>query len=215
LRAEDETDGIIDDIERAVKARVKTIGSMNTITEATLADLEKRLINNADRTFLWVTLILDIIESSDECSISDINQTVSTLPNEVDAVYNDILRHSRDEVKARKILNIVVAAARPLSFKEMNVAYAIESSDSSDLQNRLQPSIESTVRGICGLFVKVVDKKFYLVHQTAKEFLGKPSNCSASSLGPWSILYTRPYRTSSPQISVSHTSCSLYLKVIL
>jgi hypothetical protein len=85
----------------------------------------------------------------------------------VDAVYNNILRHSRNEVKARKILHIVVAAARPLSLKEMNVAYAIESSDSSDLQNRLQPSIESTVRGICGLFVKVVDKKFYLVHQTA------------------------------------------------
>jgi hypothetical protein len=79
----------------------------------------------------------------------------------------------------------VIAAARPLSLKEMNVAYAIESSDSSDLQNRLQPSIESTIRGICGLFVKVVDKKFYFVHQTAKEFLIKSSNCSTSSLGPW------------------------------
>ena len=185
LRAEDETDGITDDIERVVKARVNTIGSMKAIAEATLADLEERLINNADRTFLWVTLILDIIENSDESSVSDINQTISTLPSEVDAVYNNILRHSRDEVKARKILHIVVAAARPLSLKEMNIAYAIESSDSSDLQNRLQPSIESTVRGICGLFVKVVDKRFYLVHQTAKEFLVKTSNCSASSLGPW------------------------------
>jgi ankyrin repeat domain-containing protein 50 len=185
LRAEEETDGIIDDIERVVKARVKTIGSMKKIAVATLTDLEKRLINNADRTFLWVTLILDIIENSEESSVADINQTISTLPSEVDAVYNNILRHSRDEGKARKVLHIVVAAARPLSLKEMNVAYAIESSDSSDLQNRLQPSIESTVRGICGLFVKVVDKRFYLVHQTAKEFLVKPSNCSASSLGPW------------------------------
>jgi hypothetical protein len=102
LRVEDETDSIIDDIERVVRARVKTIGSMKTVAEATLADLEKRLINNADRTFLWVTLILDIIENSDESSVSDIDQTISTLPSEVDAVYNNILRHSRDEGKARK-----------------------------------------------------------------------------------------------------------------
>ena len=185
LKAEDETDDITNDIERVVRARVKTIGSMKTIAGATLADLEERLIKNADRTFLWVTLILDIIENSDESSVSDINQTISTLPSEVDAVYNNILRHSRDEGKARKILHIVVAAARPFSLKEMNVAYAIASRGSSGSQNGLQPSIESTVRGICGLFVKVVNKRFYLVHQTAKEFLAKPSNCSASSLGRW------------------------------
>jgi hypothetical protein len=50
----------------------------------------------------------------------------------------------------------------------MNVAFAMKVEDRSHKDLDLEPSIDSTVKDLCGLFVKVVDSKIYLVHQTAR-----------------------------------------------
>src|SRR5205807_6822289 len=71
-------------------------------------------------------------------------------------------------------LHIVIAAARPLTLCEINVAFRIRRDHSSvkDLGD-LSSECETAVRNLCRFFVRVIDSKVYLVHQTAKEFLVK------------------------------------------
>ena len=68
---------------------------------------------------------------------------------------------------------MVIAAARPLTVKEINIALAIRPGQVSiaAIQSNLLPNAESSIKDLCGLFVRVIDSKVYLVHQTAKEFL--------------------------------------------
>ena len=96
---------------------------------------------------------------------------VHTLPLGLGRLYEGILRKSSDVVKGRKLFSIVLAAARPLSLEELIVASKVgplhRPGDSSDLEF----DMESTIKTVCGLFLRVVDEKVYLVHQTARQFL--------------------------------------------
>ena len=185
LRAEEETDATSKDIKLVVKARITKVGLVRHLPDITQARLVDHLVRNADRTFLWVSLILEMIEKSAKVSRKALDDIISAIPSTLDAVYDKILSQSTDISDARKILNIVVAAARPLSLEEINVAFTIMPSDHSYEDLSLEPSIGSTVKNICGLFIKIIDNKVYLVHQTAKEFLVRPSNEVVFSLGPW------------------------------
>ena len=185
LRAEDETDATSQDIELVVKTRVKTIGEKRHLSSKVQSALMERLISNADRTFLWVSLILADLEKSPRVSKGALDDLVGTIPSTLDAVYEKILGQSSDPEYARKLLQIVVAAVRPLTLKEMNVAFAIKPSDRSNEVLDLEPSIGDTVKDLCGLFVKVIDSKIYLVHQTAKEFLSNDAMTAVTNPGTW------------------------------
>ena len=184
LRAEDETDATSKDIELVVKARVQKTGKKRHLSDEVQNALVERLISNADRTFLWVSLILADLEKSARVSKGALDNLVSTIPGTLDAVYEKILGRSLNRQDTIKLLHIVVAAVRPLSLKEINVAFAIESNDRSNEDLNLEPYIRDTVKDLCGLFVKFIDSKIYLVHQTAKEFLSKPNNANPTS-GLW------------------------------
>jgi hypothetical protein len=67
----------------------------------------------------------------------------------------------------------------------MNVVFAIKSSDKSKEDLGLEPSIGDTIRHLCGLFVRVIDSKIYLVHQTAREFLINDSTAAFPRTGLW------------------------------
>jgi hypothetical protein len=176
LKAEDETNHTSDDIALVVRTRVDRIASQRSLIPKVRDNLKKRLIDNADRTFLWVSLILTLIEESARVSRNALEEMISTIPSELDAVYDRILQKSSDTEYARKLLHIVVAAIRPLTLDEINVALAMKPSVKSYEDLDLEPSVDSTVKDLCGLFVRVVDSRVYLVHQTAKEFLiGNPN----------------------------------------
>ena len=184
LRAEDETNATSEDIELVVKARIRIIGKKRHLPDTVQSALVERLISNADRTFLWVSLILDDLEKSPRLCKEALDGQVSRIPVTLEAVYEKILGQSSDREYATKLLHIVAAAVRPLSLKEMNVAFAIKPSDQSNEDLDLEPSIRDTLKDLCGLFVKVIDSKIYLVHQTAKEFLTKPSVKLPNNVNP-------------------------------
>ena len=92
------------------------------------------------------------------------------------------------------MLHIVIAAVRPFTVAEMNIALAIhqDCTTEHDLKLIKPQRLISTMRNICGLFVSVVDDKFYLLHQTAKEFLvprlelaEHPQICLTPNSPPW------------------------------
>ncbi|PMD17925.1 hypothetical protein NA56DRAFT_526191, partial [Hyaloscypha hepaticicola] len=176
LKAEDQTVAISQDVERVVKSRLEQICKTREFGDGVRASLEERLIGGADRTFIWVSLILQMIENSARKSKAALDNLITSIPETLDAVYENILRKSSHHDDAKKILHLVLAATRPLSLKEMNVAFVMKLDDASYKDIDLEPSIGSTIKDLCGLFVKVIESKIYLVHQTAREFLIRSSN---------------------------------------
>jgi hypothetical protein len=76
----------------------------------------------------------------------------------VEDAYSPILAKSTDYERAMKLLHIVVAAARPLTLKEMAIALSIHPEenprslvDLDDLED--ERHFRTTVRNLCGLFV--------------------------------------------------------------
>lgn len=171
LELEKETTAIANDVEIFVKLRMEEICSRKDIS-VTLSDrLQEQLLENANKTFLWVSQILRMIDESDSVSKSSLDEIINTLPRDLDAIYERTLEKSTDPAKAKRILHIVAAASRPLSLQELNIAFCITSTDRSYHGLDLEPNIGTTARSLCGLFVRVIDSTVYLIHQTAKEFL--------------------------------------------
>ncbi|RKK27473.1 hypothetical protein BFJ66_g15428 [Fusarium oxysporum f. sp. cepae] len=102
-----------------------------------------------------------------------IREATSSLPRTVDDAYERILAKSSNPEEAKKLLHIIIAAARPLTLAEMDLALALRQSHRSyrDVDDRPQERFGRYIRDLCGLFVTITDSKIYLLYQTAKEFL--------------------------------------------
>jgi hypothetical protein len=175
LRGEQESEEISNEINHVIKWSVPKLGFELSLNDEEQSTLQEELLRMTHRTYLWLNLILDVIRNDIGPTKKRLKQIIGSLPDTVDKAYEAILSKVRDKKRARKLLCLVVAAARPLTLKEMNIALAIEDDHRTykdldlDLDNKRR--LEDTVRHLCGLFVSVIDQKVYLIHQTAKEFL--------------------------------------------
>ncbi|KAJ5756958.1 uncharacterized protein N7511_007140 [Penicillium nucicola] len=176
-----ETEKISREINLVIHTRVEEMGDRLQLDHDERAFLRNQLLLIPHRTYLWVTLIFDVIENSISYTNAKVQEIIRTLPGTVDEAYERILNQSPDQTKARRLLHIVVSAIRPLTLKEMRIALAIRPSDRTheDLDLESETRFPAVVRNLCGLFVTIIDSKIYLLHQTAKDFLvyraGDPS----------------------------------------
>lgn len=164
------------DVTRVINAGIKDLES-RCQGPGGLGSVRELLKSSADGTFLWVSLILEILRVSMDNSRDDITTLVSAPPGDLSELYTSILSRSPDPKKALKLLHIVVGAARPLTLNEVYVAFTIrrDHTTMNDLGD-LSQDIERVVKWFCGAFVRIEDSKVYLVHQTAKEFLIKDTS---------------------------------------
>jgi hypothetical protein len=88
-----------------------------------------------------------------------------------------ILSRSPDERQTEIILQIVLAAAQPISLDEMNVALTLALRDTTfesraEIEFDLwQSNFKGVVENLCGLFITVRPTGLFFLHQTAREFL--------------------------------------------
>nr|AFB35587.1 NACHT-ANK domain protein transcript variant 4 [Tuber melanosporum] len=171
LRGEDEVRAMTADVTRVINEGIHDLESIWR-RPGRFGYLRKILVSSAGGTFLWVSLMLEILNASVDDSRETFTTLVSTAPRDLPLLYTSILNKSPDPKRARRILHIVVAAARPLTLCEMNVAFRIRRGHTTmrDIGD-LSPRSGRTVKNLCGLFVRIIDSKVYLVHQTAREFL--------------------------------------------
>lgn len=175
LHGERESEAISCEINIVIKFRISELRWELQLDDSEQSTLENELLGMTHRTYLWLKLILEVIRDEIGLTKKRLKQIIGTLPATVDQAYEAILSRAkdRDKRKVQKLLHIIVAAARPLTLKEINIALAVEdhrkSYDDLDLENETR--FGSSVRNLCGLFVIVIDQKVYLIHQTAKEFL--------------------------------------------
>jgi ankyrin repeat protein len=168
-----EMEKISREIDVFIRARVQEVGARLRLTRDEHDLLLRQLMRVPHRTYLWAHLTLDLIENDIDIEKSGIVKATSQLPQTVDEAYDRILSKSRNSEKAKKILHIILAAARPLTLSEMALALVLQESHRSyyDLNPRSKDRFHEEVRDVCGLFVTVIDSKIYLLHHTAKEFL--------------------------------------------
>ncbi|KAH7113407.1 hypothetical protein EDB81DRAFT_598352, partial [Dactylonectria macrodidyma] len=168
--ADAEISKIAREIDVYIEDRVSRILDLEP-DEKNLLLQELRRIPN--QTYLWVYLTLELIKGDLSINKTKIRKVTSSLPKTVNDAYERILAKSSNPKEARKLLHIVVTAARPLTLAEMDLALVLRQNHRSykDLNERLEKRFGRYVRDLCGLFVTITDSKIYLLHQTAKEFL--------------------------------------------
>jgi len=175
LRGEEESEQISREIDLVIKFKIDQLEKKLSLRGTDKEELLANLSQVSQRTYLWLYLTFNDIERRLEFTKEEIAVIAKTIPQDVDKAYTRILDKSDNKERARKLLHIVLAALRPLTVEEMNVALVMSEDIKcyTDLESYLWrlDSVEDTIKNICGLFVTVVEKKVYLIHQTAREFL--------------------------------------------
>jgi ankyrin repeat protein len=190
---EEEVSLISREIELVIDAEVDSLGVELELEKSVQISMKRKLCQVTNRTYLWLKLILDVIRARVEgVTEKDLVEILRTIPATLDEAYEAILAKSPLPDRAKKILQIICAAVRPLSLNEMNIALHIESNNRKYEEIDLKPQgqFASIIRKICGLFVSVKDERVYLIHLTAKEFLMSNdviglSNITPSTIGRW------------------------------
>ena len=173
LAGEEESKAISEEVKLVITSRVRQIATERSLTRRAREAIEAKFLGIPNRTYLWLHLILEEIRETFDCTERQLSKLIDELPESVYEAYERILARSKSKAEARRILQIVIAATRPLTLREMDVVMAIRENTRvyKDLDLEGEIHIERRIRNTCGLFLTVSDAKVYLIHQTAKEFL--------------------------------------------
>ena len=188
IPGEDESETLSQEVNRVITHRVNQLAKEKKLTSEIKEYLEQRLLKIRHRTYLWVYLVFDYIKSQDfKKTTKVIESLINTLPESVNQAYERILSKSTNHQIVRKALCIILAAYRPLTLAEMNIAVNINIPFRSmeDLDLEEEKDFEATLRSWCGLFVSIYDGKVYFLHQTAREFLLQESNTIPAQPPSW------------------------------
>jgi ankyrin repeat protein len=184
LCGEEENDQIHEEINLVVKVKVAKLGERLNLHTQKQRQLERELLHMGHRTYLWLYLAIDHIETALKDSFWPDQEPIPLIPKDVNDAYEKILTRvtPKQEVTVKKILQIVVGARRPLSVREMAMALgvALRHAKTADEASASHRGLEEKIRRLCGLFVFIKDTKIYLIHQTAREFLVTKVNRSTS-----------------------------------
>ncbi|KAJ5938081.1 hypothetical protein N7454_004423 [Penicillium verhagenii] len=177
LRGEEENEQIREEIDFVVKIRVKELAHSALLSPEIAQQLECKLLEMEHRTYLWLYLAMDDIRTAFQNSLRPAEESIQMIPDSVNAAYQKILSRVPSEHvdTVKKMLQIIVAARRPLSIEEMGMALGIALYPQS--KSQAEAGLDTTnlgakLRRLCGLFIFInADRNIYLIHQTAREFL--------------------------------------------
>ncbi|KAL7903775.1 hypothetical protein GGI35DRAFT_291694 [Trichoderma velutinum] len=182
IPGEEESESISQEVNRVIMHRIKKLSEKKNFSTEIKSHLEKRLQETTHRTYLWVYLVFNYLEENVfKKTQKGIESIITTLPKSINEAYEQILNKPKKHLVVpvvRKALSIILAASRPLTLSEMNIAmnthntaqdnttqtfYDLDLEDEHDFKLRL--------RSWCGLFISIYHGKVYFLHQTAREFL--------------------------------------------
>ncbi|KAM0263363.1 hypothetical protein ACHAQJ_001219 [Trichoderma viride] len=159
-------------ISKAVDAYIKySISQLDLLQndQALQNDLRKLMQREADRTFLWVSLVLKEL-AHEHMESRKALQIINEMPSDLKDVYarmmEQILRLDQENsIYCRQLLSTVCAAYRPLSLSELGL---LSDSPQEILE---KPEAIRRIVTMCGSFLTIRGENVYLVHQSAKDYL--------------------------------------------
>ncbi|OBT58021.1 hypothetical protein VE04_02531 [Pseudogymnoascus sp. 24MN13] len=175
LAGEEHTDEILYETGLVIEHEIEKIQLEFPMNPKTVRILRDEFSKVENRTYLWLMLIFDLIRQDLQSVMTNTEREklFRTIPKSVNTAYTAILNKSTNKNRARKLLNIVCAAIRPLSTMEITTALLIQENHKTYDDLELPPDgfSKTYLRNLCSLFVSVIDGRVFLLHQTAKEFL--------------------------------------------
>ncbi|XXH00550.1 hypothetical protein Hte_006898 [Hypoxylon texense] len=175
LKGEDETSTIDHDISLVIKERIEDLQEEMGLPSVILDDFARRLKADAGSTFLWATLLLNILRDRYQIDGGVSQRELLDLVNgrDIFSVYEFMLGKIHAKPDSIKMLQIIIAAQTPLTIEEMSIALAVLPSHKTleDIFPDIKYPREDYIKALCGNFIRIIHGKLYLVHQTAREFL--------------------------------------------
>ncbi|KAH6977638.1 hypothetical protein EDB80DRAFT_265352 [Ilyonectria destructans] len=171
IPGEEESETISQEVNHVITRRVNQLSHLSPQIKS---HLEKILQKTTHRTYLWVYLVFDYLEKADfKKTLKGVESAIATLPRSINEAYEQILNKTKEDPMVRKVLSIILAASRPLTLSEMNLAVNIDYTSQSihDLDLEDDEDFKTRLRSWCGLFVSIHQGSIYFLHQTAREFL--------------------------------------------
>ncbi|KAF4415639.1 ankyrin repeat domain-containing protein [Fusarium austroafricanum] len=174
IPGEEESETISQEVNHVITRRINQLAMERRFSTQIKSHLEKRLQETTHRTYLWIYLVFNYLEKSDfKKTLKGVESAIATLPRSINEAYEQILNKTKEDPIVRKVLSIILAASRPLTLSEMNVAVNIDYTSQSihDLDLEDDKDFKTRLRTWCGLFVSIHQGNIYFIHQTAREFL--------------------------------------------
>ncbi|KAL7924341.1 hypothetical protein ACQKWADRAFT_267042 [Trichoderma austrokoningii] len=176
IPGEEESEAISQEINYVITHRVDQLSAKKKLSSDSKDYLKTRLQETPHRTYLWVYLMFDYLEKEGfKKTPKGIKSVIDTLPKTVNEAYEQILKKSKQDQEVQKALSIILAARRPLTLSEMNIAMSIRHDGTTQTFHNLdledESDFELRLRSWCGLFISIHHGKVYFLHQTAREFL--------------------------------------------
>ena len=158
LAGNNESTTIQKEIDLVIKHRVAKLKQEIRLTQVVCDYLEKRLLKTEHRTYLWLHLLWSIIRKRLSGTKSEMDQLIDNLPDDIQGFYETLLQKSPDPEFARKVLQIVLVASRPLTLTEIDVALHVHEQTSSYASLELEGPfrLQETLPSRCGLIVSII-----------------------------------------------------------
>lgn len=171
------------DIRLVVEYEIHHMPALKSWPDNRKKQLRARLVKNADKTFLWVSLVLHMLPHQADASEGRFHRILTEMPDGLDNVYSKMLFaiSSSNRYAARQMLGILLVAREPMSLRQLNECWAIQSCHQSLSDLPYQPDMTRTISRLCGNFVHIVEGRCYLVHQSAKDYLLRRSGLKDAS----------------------------------
>ncbi|PNP53261.1 hypothetical protein FNYG_15770 [Fusarium nygamai] len=185
IRLADYVEQTTRDIETFVRARCAHVQTVTRCSDTMRRAVEKQLVERSDNTFLWIHMVLDLLETSTDATPRSFESTLQSIPDRLDGLYDNILRRSAAPESLLRILSIIAASRRVLTLDEINIALEIRSDDSliCEVQQRCQLDIARHLYAVCGPFIRIRNGTVTFIHQTAVEFLMRTPGVPRSHIG--------------------------------
>ncbi|KAI9704573.1 MAG: hypothetical protein M1820_005486 [Bogoriella megaspora] len=161
-------------VESELESRIES-GTLKLGNPAMSLQIYDALVEKSQGMFLWAVLQLDSIYMlrTDEA----IRYALDNLPRNLPETFSRILRLSRNndndaKLEQRRILELIIAARRPLTTKEFREALSVVPGDTTWRPDRLLNDVTS-VLACCGSLI-IVDEEELTVrfgHNSIKQFL--------------------------------------------
>ncbi|RTE70300.1 hypothetical protein BHE90_015307 [Fusarium euwallaceae] len=147
-----------------ISARVEELSFLKDYDEATKDAVRKYLTDNANDTFLWVSLVCKQLQDINIAVIDKLTDFPPGLDDFYQRMFNEMLE-SEDGDLCQSILKLMLTTYRPLALIEL-------ASLVTELWNT---STQEQVRAVrcCGSFLSLRENTISFIHQSAKDFVLK------------------------------------------
>ncbi|KAK4451259.1 hypothetical protein QBC34DRAFT_484100 [Podospora aff. communis PSN243] len=147
------------DISAFIRDRCIKVQNRTRCSDAVRQAIEKRLMARSDNTFLWVCLVVELLETATDATPHSFDSILRSRPTAFGSV-----------------LSILATSRRTLSLEEVEIALAVRPQDDFvwQVQQRRQFDISRRLHAVCGPLIRITNGCVSFIHQTAAEFLIRP-----------------------------------------